>query len=287
MVESEMDRGIFMSTSVAESTYLSELIDRYVKEVAPSKKFEADIKGRAKLLKSHLGHLVLAAITPLTVKEYRDYRLETVKGDTVRKELSLLSRVLKLAQQEWDIYLPRGNPVDSIGLPPKGKGRDRRLQPGEEDHLIKVARAYGCFIEDIILLALETGARRGELINLQWANINILKRIAILSDTKNGDDREIPLSSKAVEVIERQPHYITGFLFPIRGDSVTQAFSRVCQNAKIKDLRFHDLCHEATSRFFELGLETMEVSAITGHKNLAMLKRYTHLKAENLAKRLG
>ncbi len=114
----------------------------------------------------------------------------------------------------------------------------------------------------------------------------MLKRTAILSDTKNGDDREIPLSSKAIEVIERQPHHITGFLFPIRGDSVTQAVSRVCQNAKIKDLR-----HEATSRFFELGLglglETMKVSAITNHKDLAMLKRYTHLKAEDLAKKLG
>lgn len=132
----------------------------------------------------------------------------------------------------------------------------------------------------------------------------MLKRTAILSDTKNGDDREVPLSSVVIEVIKRQPHHITGFLFPIRGDSVTLAFSRVCKNAKIEDLRFHDLqgCssaarsrtpgaadlrHEATSRFFEMGFETMEVSAITGHKDLAMLKRHTHLKAEDLATKLG
>ncbi len=93
--------------------------------------------------------------------------------------------------------------------------------------------------------------------------------VQALSDTKNCDDQEIPLSSKAIEVIERQPHRITDYLFPIRGDSVTQAFSRACKNAKIKGLRFHDLRHEATSRFFELGLGTMEVSAITGHKDLA------------------
>ncbi|MCF6324862.1 MAG: site-specific integrase [Gammaproteobacteria bacterium] len=278
---------MFLSTSIAENTLLSELVDRYLTEVAPSKKSEADIKVRGKLLKGKLGDHVLAAITPLTVKEFRDMRLETVKGDTVRKEISLLSRILKLAQQEWDIYLPRGNPVDSVGLPPKGKGRDRRLQLGEEERLLKEAKEYGGYIEDIIHLALETGARRGELVNLQWANIKMLKRTAILSGTKNGDDREIPLFSKAVAVIERQPHPITGFLFPIRGDSVTQAFTRVCKNAKIKGLRFHDLRHEAISRFFELGLETMEVSAITGHKDLAMLKRYTHLKAEDLAKKLG
>jgi len=104
-VESEMDRGVFMSTSIAENTYLSELVGRYLTEVAPSKKSEADIKVRGKLLKGKLGDRVLAAITPLTVKEFRDMRLETVKGDTVRKEMSLLSRILKLAQQEWDIYL--------------------------------------------------------------------------------------------------------------------------------------------------------------------------------------
>lgn len=287
LVESEMDRGVFMSTAIAENTYLSELLDRYVDEVAPSKKSEADIKVRAKLLGNHLGHLVLAAITPLTIKEYRDYRLESVKGDTVRKELSLLGRVLKLAQQEWDIYLPRGNPVDSISLPQKGKGRDRRLQPGELEGLLKAAKVYGGFIADMICLALETGARRGELTNLQWSNINLVKRTAILSDTKNGDDREVPLSSKAVEIIKSQPRHITGFVFPIRSDSVTKAFTRVCKLAEIEDLRFHDLRHEATSRFFEMGFETMEVSAITGHKDLAMLKRYTHLKAEDLAKKLG
>jgi len=287
MVESEMDRGIFISTSVAENTTLSELVDRYLKEVAPGKKSEPDIKGRAGLLKDHLGHLVLAAITPLTVKEYRDYRLEIVKGDTVRKDLSLLSRILKLAQQEWDIYLPRGNPVNSVGMPSKGKGRDRRLQSGEEDHLLKVAREYGGFIEDMILLALETGARRGELVNIEWSNINFIKRTVLLCDTKNGDDREIPLSTKAIKVIKRQPRHISGFVFPICADSITRAFTRVCDRAKIKDLRFHDLRHEATSRFFEMGFETMEVSAITGHKDLSMLKRYTHLKAEDLAKKLG
>jgi len=286
-VESEMDRGVFMSTSIAENTLLSELIDRYLEEVAPTKKSEADLNVRGKLLKDKLGSLVLAAITPLTVKEYRDMRLETVKGDTVRKEMSLLSRVLKLAQQEWDIYLPRGNPVDSVGMPAKGKGRDRRLQPGEEKTLLKAAKAYGGFIEDIILMALETGARRSEIANLQWANINFAKRTAILRDTKNTDDREVPLSSTAIEVIKRQPRHINGLVFPIRVSSITKAFGRVCKKAEIEDLRFHDLRHEATSRLFEMGFETMEVSAITGHKDLAMLKRYTHLKAEDLAKKLG
>ena len=90
MVESEMDRGIYMSTSDSENMLLSELMNQYVREVAPTKKSENDIKHRIKILNKALGHLVLAAITPGVVKEYRDYRLETVMSDTVRKEISML-----------------------------------------------------------------------------------------------------------------------------------------------------------------------------------------------------
>ncbi|WP_295873798.1 site-specific integrase [uncultured Zhongshania sp.] len=286
LVESEMDRGIFLSTSAAESTTIAEALARYGSEVAPSKKSFESIVCRIKRLDRHLGHLTLAAVTPGTVKEYRDFRAETVSGDTIRKEVQLLSQVFKLAQREWDIYLPHGNPVDSISLPRKSKARERRLEQGEEMALLGAAEEYGGYIARIIRLAIETGMRRGEIVNLRWQDINLSSKVAILRDTKNGDDRMIPLSTKAIEVLSIEPRHITGRVFPIRGDSITQAFERVCQRAGIVGLRFHDLRHEATSRLFELGLGIMEVSAITGHKDLAMLKRYTHLKAEDLAIKL-
>ncbi len=286
LVESEMDRGIFMSTTEAETILLSELLDQYEKEIAPTKKSENHIKYTLKFLNKSLGHLTLAAITPGTVKEFRDYRLETVSNDTSRKELLLLGRVLKVAQKEWDIYLPRGNPVDSISIPSKGKARDRRLEFGEEEQLLRYAEEYGGYIKVIIQLAIETGARRSELGEMRWENIKLSNRTATFLDTKNGDDRTIPLSSKAIEIFKSFPRKITGDVFSIRSDSITQAFGRICKLADIEDLRFHDLRHEATSRFFEMGLSIMEVSSITGHKDLAMLKRYTHLKAEDLAQKL-
>jgi len=286
MVESEMDRGIFMSTTEAETMLLSELLDQYEKEVAPTKKSENEIKYKLKLLKQSLGHLTLAAITLGVIKEFRDYRLETVKNDTSRKELLLLSSVLKIAQKEWDIYLPRGNPVDSIAMPTKGKARDRRLEPGEEEKLLKYAEEYDGHIKVIIQLAIETGARRSEIGELRWENIKLSNRTATFLDTKNGDDRIIPLSTKAIEILKSFPRQITDDVFSIRSDSITQAFGRVCKLAEIEGLRFHDLRHEATSHFFEMGLSIMEVSSITGHKDLTMLKRYTHLKAEDLARKL-
>ncbi len=287
LVESEMDRGIFMSTAEAENTLLSELLTQYANEVAPTKKSGDNIKYRLNLLDKALGHLVLAAITPGTVKEFRDYRLETVKNETVRKDILLLGRVLKVAQKEWDIYLPRGNPVESIAIPPKGKARDRRLEAGEEEELTQAAEQYGGNIKVLIQLAIETGARRGELQALRWENIKLNNRTATFIDTKNGDDRTIPLSSKAIRIFKSLPRQITGQVFPMRADAITKAFIRVCKRAEIKDLRLHDLRHEATSRFFEMGLSIMEVSSITGHKDLAMLKRYTHLRAEDLASKLN
>lgn len=287
LTESEMERGVFISTSEAETTTLHDLLQRYAEEVLPTKKSQSDGKYRLKLLDEHLGHLVIAAITPPVVKEYRDYRRTKVQDETVRKEVLTLGRILKVAHKEWDIHLPRGNPVESIALPKKSKARDRRLEAGEEKRLLDAALEYGGMIHDIITLALETGMRRGEIVSMRWNDVNYVKRTAVLRDTKNTEDRTVPLSPRALEILKKQPRNISGIVFAIRADSITQAFDRVCVRAEIEGLNFHDLRHEATSRFFEKGLGVMEVAAITGHKDLAMLKRYTHLRAEDIASKLA
>lgn len=286
-VESEMDRGIFVSSYAAENTPLSELTQRYAEEVAPRLKSAARIILILKHLDKAMGHLMAASITPAIVKEYRDYRLEKVCSDTVRKELLVFSRLFKVAQKEWDFHLPRGNPVASIAIPAKGKARERRLEDHETGILLKAAEEYGNGMDKIITLAIETGMRRGEIVALRWDDINFIKRTALLRETKNGDNRTIPLSSTAIGVLQGLPRDHSGRVFPVRSDSVGMAFRRITARAGLENLRFHDLRHEAASRFFERGLGIMEVSTITGHKDLAMLKRYTHLKAEDIAKKLG
>ena len=286
LIESEMDRGIFISTSEAEQTTLAELFERYNKEVLPTKKGIRRVQSSMNTINSYIGHYSIATITPKVLAALRDERLKSVSGSTVRKDLLLINRVLKHAQKEWEIYLPMGNPVESIKVPPESKGRDRRLEQGEEVRLLNAANEYEGEILQIIQFAIETGMRRTEIHNLQWNGINLKKRTATLLDTKNGDDRTVPLSTKAVSIIKSFPRHINGRVFTMMPDSITQAFERVCKLAEIEGLRFHDLRHEATSRFFEMGLSIMEVSAITGHKDLSMLKRYTHLKAEDLALKL-
>ncbi len=280
-----MDDGVFVSTALAETITLAELLERYKKEILPTKKSQRQVISQISMITKELGNLRLTALTPEKLANFRDHRLTTVSGHTVRKDLLLLSRALNHAMKEWSVYLPRGNPIGTISIPSQPKGRTRRLVGNEEELLLQEATNYGGSIYDIIIIAIETGLRRSEIVNLHWEDINLHTSIALIRETKNGDDRRIPLSTKAKEVFER--HLGTDSVFDMLPDSITRAFVRICKRAEIDDLRFHDLRHEATSRFFEKGLSIMEVSSITGHKDLAMLRSYTHLKAEDLVDKLG
>ena len=286
-VESQMDQSIFLSASVAENTEFSDLITRYIDEILPTKKSERRATSTLNNIKTHLGHHKVAGLTPEILVQYRNMRMEKVKGHTVRKDLLAIRRMLVVASKEWGIYLPRGNPVDMITVPVQPtKGRDRRFEGDEEQRILKQAEIYGGEIKAIIQFATETGMRRGEIYDLLRGNVNIETRVATLIDTKNGDNRRVPLSPLAAKIIRDQPEHSNGKVFSMRKDSISQAFDRCAKRCDIENMRFHDLRHEATSRFFEKGFDIMQVSAITGHKDLSMLKRYTHLRAEDLAERL-
>lgn len=285
-IELDMEQGIFESTTKAESIQLSSLLDRFWDEIASNYKSSIPVKYTIGYLKKVLGHIHLIDLSVDVVREYKQYRLEVVAGETVRKEMSLLMRMIDFSIKEWNIYLPKGNPFQKVSLPPKGQARDRRLKPGEFEKIAKEASNYGGYIGIIFELAIETAMRRGEIIKLEWSNINLDKRTAFLPETKNGTSRAVPLSLRAIELIKLVKKN-ESYLFPIHGASVGKAFRRITDRLKIEDLRFHDLRHEATSRLFERNLQLMEVSAITGHKDLAMLKRYTHLDAEKLALKLS
>jgi integrase len=139
----------------------------------------------------------------------------------------------------------------------------------------------------MVQLALETAMRQGELRRLRWEHIDLHRRTAHLPDTKNGEARTVPLSTSAVAVLRALPRALHGDLFPgVTTEAVKRSYMRAIRRAGIEGLRFHDLRHEATTRLFEKGLNIMEVASITGHKDLRMLRRYTHQKAEDLARKL-
>ena len=137
-------------------------------------------------------------------------------------------------------------------------------------------------------VALATGMRQGELLGLKWKDIDRTRRYALLTDTKNGEARGVPLTSGALRVLEALPRDLGGRVFPIERLTLYHAFIAACKRAGISDYTWHDLRHEALSRYAERGdLSLLELAEISGHKTLQMLKRYTHLQAEKLALKLG
>ncbi|MEW8111391.1 MAG: site-specific integrase [Candidatus Thiodiazotropha endolucinida] len=285
-IEAEIERDQFIDCSVAQQTHLSDILDRYETEIIPHKRGGSAEKPRTKLLRTTLGHLKLQDLKPHIIAQYRDYRLQRVKSSTVRRELALLSHVINIAIIDWGIDLPKGNPVSSIRLPSEANGRDRRISNQEESQLLK-AFSGNQVMKSIMVIAIETGMRRGEIAAMQWEHVNWPSQTLSIPITKTEIPRTIPLSNKAVDVLRGLPKRLDGMVWGVRPDSITQAFERACRRAEIQDLRFHDLRHEATSRFFEIGLSIMEVSSITGHKDVRMLKRYTHIRPENLVEKLG
>ena len=301
-IEAEMDRGVFVSRKEAENMSLSEILDRYEREVLPQKKGISQVRSQIRFLKSRFGNLSLSALTPSVISKFRDSRSKEVGPQMVRHDLSLLSRVFNVVVKEWDIHLPFGNPVRQVRMPPMPHHRDRRLLPGELDLLLSASESPT--LSHIVQFALETGMRRSELSGMAWDRVDLKKRTVLLPDTKNGEKRIVPLSTEAVRILSALPRRLDGNVWGMASDSITQAFIRALGRARaayekdceekgekpdpafLVDLTFHDLRHEATSRFFEKGLNPMQVAAITGHKTLQMLKRYTHLKAEDLAKLL-
>lgn len=292
--ESEMVRGVYTNASESESTTLSELIDRFVKEFAPHHyRAREDNKEswryQCQHLKTHLGARFLAALDQKLVSKYREDRLKLVKDSTVRKELFMLSKILNFGEIECGISLPRGNPVLKIRKPSESKSRDRRLDSEEWAKFVTECKASrNIYLWPAVELAVESGMRQGELLGLLWKNIDTKRSLAFLPQTKNGEARTVPLSPRALAILAALPRSIGGLVLPVQRMTLYHVFHAAVVRAGVDDFTFHDLRHEALSRLAERGdFSVLELASISGHKTLQMLKRYTHLQAEDLAKKLA
>jgi integrase len=282
-----MERNLLIV--IPDNTLLKELLERYEEEVSPLHKSYEVEKYRLKTLQRHLGDQRVSMLSPALLCKYRDTRLKVVSPASLKRELVILSSVLNTAIKEWGVNLQQ-NPVSMVSLPKVGRGRDRRLEVGEEEKLLS---AFG-ELKRIIIAALETGMRRGEILNIKRSHIEFNRQTLLIPLTKTDTPRTIPLSSRAIEALRAQLRGSQNIipieettLFSYTSRGLSGAFLRLCRKHGLENLHFHDLRHEATSRFFEKGLNPVEVATITGHKDTKMLMRYTHLRAEDLVKRLG
>lgn len=305
-VETRMNKGLFISTAEAERTTFSEFLKRFKTEFAEEhyRKREDGMeawKFQCDRLDEFFGEYALVAIDQTLVARYRDDRIkppasskrQPVAASTVRKEVFMLSKILDFAQKECNIVLPRGNPVDNVRKPKEGAPRERRLNETEFAALEKeVAKSRNKHLKPAFEFAVATAMRQNEMLTMEWSAYDKKRRIVMLADPnkiKNSEPRPVPLSSAAISVLDALPRPIDGGLvFPVNRQTLYHAFIAACQRAKINDFTWHDLRHEALSRLAERGdLSLLELASISGHKTLQMLKRYTHIQAESLARKLG
>ncbi|MDB5967883.1 MAG: Tyrosine recombinase XerC [Hydrocarboniphaga sp.] len=294
----------------AKNDPLETIIERYLREEVIKLGSPQHARSCSMPLTRDLGRIAIGRLTPERVVQYREDRLKQralrgggrkgqnsivlnrlVSTSTIKKEMAFLARIVDFATKNWGYRLPFGNPARGVDRPPEGPGRDRRLV-GDEARRLLGATAANHIVSNVITLAIETAARRGELCAMDWRDIDYEARTATiraeeLGAMKTGIARVVPLSLLAVETLQKMRRPATGGrIIGLTPDALSSAFERACARAGISGLRFHDLRHEGTSRLFELGLSMMEVAAITGHKTLDMLKRYTQLRAEQIAKRM-
>lgn len=317
-IEREMDRGAFVSRTEADKTTLGDILQRYLTEVLINRKgHKVEAYRIDYLLRDSITQVKASALSGKLLAEFRDRRLKQVSGSTANRDLNTISAAINVARKEWGIHIE--NPVAMISRPASNKARDRRLAPGEEDYLLaaldmQTRKENGTFAADgvrnewikpFVVIAIETAMRRSEILSLDWRHVDKKRRTAHLTDAKNGEARTVPLSSRAVETLLALPRAISGAVFPIGADVVKMSFPRAVARARksymadckkagvvpapgfLEDLTFHDLRHEATSRLAEKLDNILELAAVTGHKDLRMLKRYYHPRAEDLAKKLG
>ena len=267
---------------------LMELLDRYEREISRKKRGYNVERYRLQTLRaSSIAQMNVSKLKPFHVASYRDTRLRVVSSGSVKRELVVLSHAISVAMMDWGYNLP-SNPCQRVRKPAEGKARDRRLQDDEFNRLLDACRCSdNSYLTPLVELAIESGMRRGELLSIRWEDVYIDIRTIHLPITKNGNSRDVPLSNRAKNILSELPKGRSGVVFPIHFEAFKGLWKRACKRASIEDLHFHDLRHEATTRFFEKGLNVMEVAAITGHKDLRMLQRYTHLRATEIAKRLS
>ena len=278
---SEGDLGA--GSDILRKTTLASLIERYRDSITVLKKSRSS---EAVLINAMLRHpftqMSLAALTPRHFADYRDLRARTVKASTINHDLAILNQVYRLARSEWAV--PVINPLAGLRRPKADRSRDRRLMPGEVDQLMDAAqKCRNKHIRPMVEFAIETAMRRSEILAIAWADIDHHRRTLHIPVTKTGNPRTIPLTANAIAILARRDGPRP---FAMSVESFHMAWKRLINRAGIRDLHFHDLRHEAISRFFEMGLSVPEVALISGHKDYRMLARYTHLRAEDVASKL-
>lgn len=281
---------------------VSDIIGHYLRDFDQPPRGFGDTKRRALqiLATSKIGAIQAQRLTSIDVLHFARERNTVYKAGpaTIYQYITYLRLAMNTAKPAWGLDVD-GKAVDEAipvlkmaGLSGQGMQRDRRLKHGEYRKLLAVLRRQDARprskarMADLFRFAVASAFRLGEILRIQWEDIDPIKRTVLIRDRKDpknkiGNNQIVPLIKRAWRIVQQQPTR-SGPIFPFTESTVKAAWSRACDVAGIDDLHFHDLRHEGASRLFEVGYQIQEVAIITGHKNWNMLRRYTQIKPESL-----
>lgn len=295
MTEVAMEEGRHFSTTEARRHTLADVVDRYLRDVLPGKS-ASSISMQTQQLgwwKDQLGACVLADLTPSLIAEYRD---RLARGDgkrrsnaTVVRYMAALSHALTMAVREWG-WLD-ASPMRKVSKPKESRGRVRFLSDAERACLLAICKdSESPYLYPVVVLALSTGARKREILDLTWHDVDLERRVIRLLDTKNRERRVLPLAGHALDLLEQLAatrRKDTPWVFPRRDGrrplDIRRAWETALRRANVPDFRFHDLRHSAASYLAMNGASLAEIAEILGHKTLSMVKRYAHLSEAHTA----
>jgi integrase len=316
ITEGYIKDGKHFHNSEAKKRTLNELVDRYIAKVAAYRpKDKAKLTAQLNWWKAQIGSYYLADITPALIAEQRDKLLHTPiklksakknkprekmrSPSTVVRYLSALSHAFTIATNEWGWI--DDSPMRRVTKPKEPRGRVRFLSDTERDALLlKCKNSASPYLYAVVVLALSTGMRQGEIMNLSWDDVDSDHGRITLHETKNGERRVVPLTGHALQVIGElkvNRDKATNLLFPATKPKRTsneavqyepifirKAWAKAVKDAKIADFRFHDLRHSAASYLAMNGASLAEIAEVLGHKTLTMVKRYAHLSEAHTSK---
>lgn len=279
-------------------------LDRYAREISPKKGGSRWEAVRLAKFKRTLGFemRLLTQVTTADIATWRDRALagtlppaegkkaRPLAGSSVRREMVLLRSVFEMARKEWGWLAT--NPMQDIGYPPNNRPRTRRIAQAEIDAMVAalgllpdtVARRPSQRVAVAFLWAVETAMRAGEIVSLTPDAVSVEGRFARLLKTKNGDERQVPLSKAAIALLERLPENKTS-VFGLNGTSLDALFRKARKKAGLSGFTFHDARAEALTRMSRK-VDMLTLGRIAGHRDLKSLSVYYRESATDIAARL-
>ena len=300
--EAAMKERRYFKTAESKKHTVASMIDRYLERVKkdnPNR--HRDIKPMLEWWKAELGYCILADLTKALIAEkietLGDKKIKLKSGKEkpmsparVNRYIATLSHACTIAVNEWE-WLEH-HPMQKISRMKEPRGRVRFLSDEERPRLLEACqKSKSPYLYLAVVLALSTGARYSEIMNLEWEDIDFNRKAIILHDTKNKERRVLPLAGHALELIKEHKRRRDeakirqigiDLVFPAPNDpskpyDIRTAWDAALRSAKISDFRFHDLRHSAASYLAMNGASLAEIAEVLGHKTLQMVKRYAHL----------